>query len=83
MKIIRAIALILTAILPPAAAGQAARYGRGAPRADAVTMRMDYAGAEALLGALGRDSLPDADVDDLLRVHGVRAMVDNVTRFIP
>lgn len=83
MNRIRIIALILTAILPHAAAGQASRHGKGPPKADPVTMRLDYAGAEALLDALERDSLSDADVDDLLRVHGLRAMVDNVTRFVP
>ena len=50
---------------------------------DTVTLQFDYAGAEALLEALGRDSLSDADVDSLLRVQGVRAMVDNVTYYIP
>jgi hypothetical protein len=54
-----------------------------APGAAAVTMRFDYAGAEAIIDALERDSLSEADVDSLLRIHGVRAMVDNVTRFIP
>lgn len=40
-----------------------------------VTLRVDLSGAEALMAALARDSLTDADVDSLLRVHGVRAMV--------
>jgi len=71
----------LAAIIP--AAGQRPRQRRRTPAAPAVTMRLDYAGAEALLDALGRDSLSDADVDGLLRVAGLRAMVDNVTRFIP
>lgn len=83
MKSIRVIALILTTVLPHAAAGQTPRHRKVSPKADAVTMRLDYAGAEALLDALERDSLSDADVDDLLRVHGLRAMVDNVTRFVP
>jgi hypothetical protein len=49
-----------------------------------VTMHLDYAGAETIIRALERDSLSDADVDELLRIHGVRAaMIDNVTRFIP
>jgi hypothetical protein len=52
-------------------------------RGDAVTLRIDYAGAEAMLGALERDTLSDAAVDSLLNVHGVRMTVDNVTRFIP
>ena len=48
-----------------------------------VTLNLDYAGADAILRALERDSLTDADVDALLRIHGARAMVDNVTRFVP
>ncbi len=48
-----------------------------------ITMRLDYAGAEAIIDALGKDSLIDSDVDDLLRIHGVRAMVDNVTNYFP
>lgn len=50
---------------------------------DTITLRLDYAGARALLDALDRDSLSDTDLDNLLRVHGVRAMVDNVTKFNP
>ena len=70
------------------AAGCAAQDSDAAPpRTVAVdtslTIAFDYAGAEALIAALERDSLTTADVDSLLRVHGVRAMVDNVTRFIP
>jgi hypothetical protein len=51
--------------------------------ATGITMAFDYAGAEAILGALERDSLATADVDSLLRIHGVRATVDNVTRYFP
>lgn len=53
------------------------------PDSTPVTLHLDYAGAEAILRALEQDSLSDAEVDALLRVHGARAMVDNVTRFIP
>src|SRR5215213_3770013 len=60
---------------PPAAAAAAATIS-----ADTITLAFDYAGAEAVIGALERDSLTTADVDSLLRVRGVRAMVDNVTR---
>lgn len=70
-----------------AAAGCAAQDSDAAPRTVAVdtgdTIVFDYAGAEALIAALERDSLTAADVDSLLRIHGVRAMVDNVTRFFP
>ena len=48
-----------------------------------ITITFDYAGVEALVAALERDSLTTAAVDSLLRIHGVRAMVDNVTRFFP
>src|SRR5436190_12561868 len=48
-----------------------------------LTLQLDYSGAEALVAALERDSLDGAQVDSLLRVRGVRAMVDNVTRFVP
>ena len=52
-------------------------------RAHPVTLRIDYAGAEAMLDALERDALSDAAVDSLLAVHGAGMMVDNVTRLIP
>jgi hypothetical protein len=53
------------------------------PEPGALTLHLDFAGAEALIGALEQDSLSRADIEALLGVHGVRAMVDNVTRFIP
>jgi len=46
-------------------------------------MQLDYAGAEALIDALERDSLSAADVDGLFRIRGLCAMVDNVPRFFP
>lgn len=54
-----------------------------APRPTEVTLRIDYAGAEAMMAALERDSLPDAAVDSLLEIHGVSMMVDNVVRLVP
>ena len=54
-----------------------------APRPGEVTLRIDYAGAEAMIAALERDSLPDAAVDSLLEIHGVSMMVDNVVRLVP
>lgn len=59
------------------------RPAASGPEPGLVTLHLDYAGAEAIIRALEQDSLSDADVDALLRIHGVRAMVDNVTRFIP
>ena len=50
---------------------------------DTLRLTFDYAGVDALTTALERDSLSETDVDSLLRVHGVRAMVNNVTRFVP
>jgi hypothetical protein len=61
----------------------APRPAARAPDASPVTMYFDYAGAEAIVDALERDSLSQADVDSLLRIHGVRRMVENVTRFVP
>lgn len=54
-----------------------------APRPSEVILRIDYAGAEAMLAALERDSLSDAEVAKLLKIHGVSAMVDNVGRLVP
>ena len=54
-----------------------------APAPSPVVVRLNYAGAEGLVNALERDSLTDADVDSLLRIPGLCAMVDNVTRFFP
>jgi hypothetical protein len=83
----RALPRLLAVLLPLAAAACAARAPRpqphGGPGAEPITLRLDYGGAEALLDALARDSLSDADVDSLLRVPGVNAMAANVTRFIP
>jgi hypothetical protein len=64
-------------------APQRADTGTRGQRFGTVTLRFDYAGAEALLQALERDSLTDANVDSLLRAEGVRRMVDNVTYYIP
>jgi hypothetical protein len=52
-------------------------------RPSEVTFKIDYAGAEALMAALERDSIPDAAVDTLLEVHGVSAMVNNVVALVP
>ncbi|TVQ00715.1 MAG: hypothetical protein EA359_15385 [Balneolaceae bacterium] len=48
-----------------------------------VTLQLDFAGAKAMIRVLEQDSLSEAAIDELLHIHGVRAMVDNVTRFIP
>jgi hypothetical protein len=53
------------------------------PRPGEVTLRIDYAGAEAMMAALERESLSDAAVDSLLQIHGVSMMVDNVVRLVP
>ncbi|HET7234320.1 MAG TPA: DUF5700 domain-containing putative Zn-dependent protease [Longimicrobium sp.] len=74
-----AVAALLLCTLAARPEGRAQRAA-GAP---GHTLRLDYAGAEALLNALEQDSVTDAQVNTLLRIHGVRAMVDNVTRFIP
>lgn len=46
-------------------------------------MSLDYSGAEKLIDAIERNSLSDVDANNLLRVHALAGMVDNVTRFIP
>jgi hypothetical protein len=73
--------LIRIAVL--ALVGFTTAHAQGNTRPSAVTLRFDYGAADALLAALERTALSDAEVDGLLRVHGVRAMVDNVTRFVP
>ena len=47
------------------------------------SLQLDFEGAEALLAVLAQRSVTDADVDRLLAIHGVRAMVDNTTHYIP
>lgn len=54
-----------------------------APPAAEVSLQIDYAGAEAMMAALERDTLTDAAVDSLLAIHGVSMMVDNVARLVP
>jgi hypothetical protein len=51
------------------------------PATNPVTVQFDYAGAEALLDAVERTSLTDPKMTKLLEVRGLRAMVDNVTRY--
>lgn len=82
------LAFLLSTLDPsacPSARGHVRPRGAaaGAPTRPPVTLRLDYEGAKALINALERDSLSDADVDNLLRVPGLLAMVNNVTRFIP
>ncbi len=48
-----------------------------------VHLAFDYAGALALIDVLGRETISSGEIDRLLEVHGLAAMVDNVTRFIP
>jgi hypothetical protein len=47
------------------------------------SFRMDFDGAEALLAVLEHRTVSDAEIDKLLAIQGVGAMVDNTTRFIP
>ena len=50
---------------------------------DEITLRMEYDAAEVLLAALQRTSISDPEIDDLLAVRGVRATVDNATKYVP
>ncbi|MFL5239268.1 MAG: DUF5700 domain-containing putative Zn-dependent protease [Rhizomicrobium sp.] len=56
---------------------------RGAQAANTLSIRIDYAGAEALLAAVQRHAITDAEIDRLLSIRGVRAMVANTTKYIP
>jgi hypothetical protein len=53
------------------------------PRTANITMRLEYAGAEALNDALEYTAISDTVVDKLLGVPGIMGMVDNVTNFYP
>jgi hypothetical protein len=74
---------VLTLLAAAALAVASPAGAQSTPPRNAVRLELDYAGAEALIAALKRGALGDADVDSLLRVPGVRAMVHNVTRFVP
>lgn len=67
----------------PVLCGASQPLASPAPRAKEVTLRIDYAGAEAMMAALERDDISDAAVDSLLDIHGVSMMVDNVARLVP
>jgi hypothetical protein len=78
-----ALALLLVSLGARCRDAESPEPDRAVAVPDTLRLTFDYAGVEALTSALERDSLGDTDVDSLLRVHGVRAMVDNVTRFVP
>lgn len=48
-----------------------------------ISLRMDCEGTEALLGVLGQRTVTEADLDRLLSIRGVQAMVDNTTKYLP
>ena len=48
-----------------------------------LNIEFDYAAPTAMLSALERPSLSDSQINDLLRLRGVRAVVENATRFVP
>jgi hypothetical protein len=68
--------LLLLAGCPATSAPEARQPSR-------FSLRMNAEGAEALLAVLEQRTVTDAEIDKLLAIHGVRAMVDNTTRFIP
>lgn len=72
-----------TRVEPCTALQSSPAVATSAPIGDSVTLRIDYEGAEAMIAALERKSLSDAAIDSLLTVHGVRATIDNVTRYFP
>jgi Putative zinc dependent peptidase (DUF5700) len=44
---------------------------------------MNFEGAEALLAVLEQRTVTDAEIDKLLAIRGVQAMVDNTTKYVP
>jgi hypothetical protein len=52
-------------------------------RPSRLSLVVNYDGAEALLTALDRPTVSEADIDKLLAIHGVQAMVDNTTKYLP
>jgi hypothetical protein len=75
--------IVSTVVLPFLLIGcQAAREPDISPPVG-FSLEMDYDGAEALLAALERRTVTDADIDKLLTIRGVQAMVDNTTKYVP
>jgi hypothetical protein len=63
--------------------GAVAASARSAAAANTLSIRIDYTAAEALLAAVQRRAITDADIDRLLSIRGIRAMVANTTKYIP
>jgi hypothetical protein len=47
------------------------------------SLEMNFEGAEALLAVLEQRTVTDREIDQLLAIRGVKAMVDNTTKYIP
>src|SRR5688572_4721001 len=63
--------------------GHTAASEPNARQSNRFSLRMNYEGAEALLAVLQQRTVTDADIDKLLAIQGVRAMVDNTTKYFP
>ena len=63
--------------------GSPATSEPGTRQSSRFSLRMNFDGAEALLAALEQRTVTDAEVDKLLAIRGVYAMVDNTTKYIP
>jgi hypothetical protein len=63
--------------------GAVAMSARRAQAANTLSIRIDYAAAEALLAAVQRHAITDAEIDRLLSIRGIHAMVANTTKYIP
>lgn len=61
-------------------ADSGASIARGAVQ---IRLQMNYDGAQALLAALERRNITDGEIDRLLAIRGVAAMVDNTTKYLP
>lgn len=85
--------LVLAASLPTAASRPHSRLGycpelcgvaqSRALRPSQITVRFDYRGAEDLLKVFEKKTVSDSEIDELLKVRGVRAMVTNTIKYFP
>lgn len=56
---------------------------QGGSAEQSLSLNMDYEAAELLLDVLGQTNVTDAQIDRLLTVRGIEAMVDNTTKYVP
>ena len=79
---IRQIALMLVPLFLLTGCPVAREHKPAIRASNRLALEMNYDGAEALLAVLDQRSVTDADIDKLLAIRGVRAMVDNTTKYV-